>query len=489
MRFRIHSLGGLALLACAAASAAPVYQPPGANLTYGDVSHGHRVSSAMGNPAAAAANLDRFGENATGGMAFSTTAGIEYGNVQEIFDFIDRVAEAFKPSDEVPGEPPPPGQDPGDKPDGGIDIGEIIDELDPDFVAMVEDVAKEVAVRAALLAFLKSEGYAKAFVSADLPVVIGKEILGGAWTFGVNWSGTSKAYGIVDPIEFDPDEVLQELETRFAGVLIDIGVPIELLGDAEITISPTGQLLFALSNDSLMLTKAATTTEIGVGYSRRVWPTARGSLFLGGEGKFYQMRLSRVDLRFGDITDSEQVFDSIRTGDFRTDHGVGLDIGALWVSNIYQVGATITNANQPEFYFPAADETPYTDLNIINFLRRDQVYTMERQFRLESSVFTPNRRWNLNLGFDANAVPDPMGDEFQWLSVSGGFTTERWWMPGVRLGYRKNLAGSELSYIGAGVTVLKFVNIDVASALDTVEISGMTLPQGVMASVGFQVNF
>jgi hypothetical protein len=244
-----------------------------------------------------------------------------------------------------------------------------------------------------------------------------------------------------------------------------------------------------IDNDTLMLTKAATTAEISAGYSRRVWPTARGSLYLGGEGKLYRMRLSRLDIRLGDITDSDEIFDAIRSDSFRTDNGFGLDIGALWVSNIYQLGATLTNANEPTFIFPAADESNYTDLNIINFLRRDQVYTMERQFRLESSIFTPNRRWTLNLGLDANEVPDPMGDDFQWLSVSGGFATESWWIPGVRVGYRKNLAGTELSYFGVGVTAFKILNIDVASSLNTVSISGMNLPQGLIASVGFQVNF
>jgi hypothetical protein len=422
-------------------------------------------------------------------MAFSVTAGIEYGNVQEIFDAIDTLAEVFKPSDESPGEPPPPGQNPGDKPEGGIDIGEIIDTLDPDLVAAAKAIAKEVAIKAALLAVIVTDGYAKAFVSGDLPVVIGKEILGGAWTFGVNWSGTSKAFGVADEIDFDEGQVREFLEDNLEKILSNLPVLLKPPGDAEITIDQSGNVLLNLDNDSLMLTKAATTAEISAGYSRRVWPTARGSLYLGGEGKFYQMRLSRVDLRMGDITDSDEVFDAIRTGDFRTDNGIGLDIGALWVSNIYQLGATLTNANEPEFIFPAADESNYTDLNIINFLRRDQVYTMERQLRLESSIFTPNRRWTLNLGLDANEVPDPMGDDFQWLSVSGGFATESWWIPGVRVGYRKNLAGTELSYFGVGVTAFKILNIDVASSLDTVSISGMNLPQGLIASVGFQVNF
>ena len=53
-----------------------------------------------------------------------------------------------------------------------------------------------------------NEGYGKAFVQADAPFVIGRELLGGAWTFGVNWSGSSKAYGATEPIDFDLDVAL-----------------------------------------------------------------------------------------------------------------------------------------------------------------------------------------------------------------------------------------------------------------------------------------
>lgn len=476
-------------MAISSAMAAPVYQPPGANLTYGDVTHGQRVTSAMGNPAAAAANLERAGEKGAGGLALSATAGIEYGGVDEIFDKIDELAEAFKPSEEEPGEPPPPGQDPGNKPGDGIDIGEIIDGLDPDFVEAVEAIGKEVAIRAAVLAVIAVDGYAKAFVSGDLPVVIGKNMLGGAWTFGVNWSGTSKAFGIADEIEFDEQEVLDFLENTLGNGPINLPRKVNLPGDTEITIDQFGKVFLYLDNDSLMLTKAATTAEIGVGYSRRVWPTARGSLYLGTEAKYYRMRLSRIDVRLGDITDSDEVFDAIRHSDYRTDNEFGLDLGALWVSNIFQIGATVTNVNEPIFTFSSVDESAYTNTDIIDFLRRDQIYQMERQIRLESSIFTPNRRWTMNMGLDANAVPDPMGDDFQWLSVSGGYATDSWWIPGMRVGYRKNLAGTELSYLAAGVTVFKVVNIDVASSLDTVSISGKTLPQGLIASIGFQINF
>ena len=114
---------------------------------------------------------------------------------------------------------------------------------------------------------------------------------------------------------------------------------------------------------------------------------------------------------------------------------------------------------------------------------------MERQLTLESSIFSSSRRWMINLEYDAYQVPDPMGDDYQWASVSAGYATDSWWLPGIRANYRKNLTGTELAYVGIGVTVLKVVNIDIASTLDTVHIDGQDLPRGLIASIGFQSNF
>ena len=112
---------------------------------------------------------------------------------------------------------------------------------------------------------------------------------------------------------------------------------------------------------------------------------------------------------------------------------------------------------------------------------------MERQWKFEGSVFSADRKWTANLGFDANAVADPMGDDYQWVTLSAGYATDSWWLPGIRAGYRKNLAGTEMGYVGLGVTAFKIVNFDIASALETVNISGTKVPRGLMASIGFQI--
>ena len=146
-----------------------------------------------------------------------------------------------------------------------------------------------------------------------------------------------------------------------------------------------------------------------------------------------------------------------------------------------------TGHRHGDFEFPDVNLEPYNDESIIAFLQNDQTYTMDRQLKFEASVFTADRRWSAHVGLDADPATDPMGDDFQWMTLSVGFLTDSWWIPGGRIGYRENLAGTKLKYLGIGITAFKFVNIDISSALDTVSISGTTLPRGLMGSIGFQI--
>jgi len=476
-----------ALSVSCSALAGPVYQPAGSNLTFGDVTHGRRVQSASSNPAAAAADLARSEGKQIRGTVLSASAGLEYGNVQNLFDYYDNLTGAYKPSD--PGVGGGPGQLPEDKP-GGIDLGQIWDNLDPDIQDAVETLATEVATQAALLALIKDEGYGKAWLAADAPFVIGNEYLGGTWTFGVNWSGSSKAYGLVQPIDFDRDAARQVLEDWFNTLPINRPVLLPIADDILLNVDPaTSAVLFSLTNDSSIVTKATQTTEFNLGYSRRAWSNEAGSLYMGAEARIYVMRLSRLSVRFGDITDSEALFDAIRHNEFRHDEDFGVDVGALWVGNNYQLGVQVTNINEPGFIFPDVDLDPYRSEDVINFLQADRQYKMDRQLKLEASLFTSDRRWSAHLGYDADPATDPMGDRFQWLTVSAGFATDSWWLPSGRIGYRQNLAGTELGYVGIGVTAFKIVNIDISSALDTTLIDGKKLPQGLMGSIGFQITW
>ncbi len=476
------------LLLAAAAASGPVYQPPGANLTLGDVTHGKRVQSASSNPAAAAADRARAADRPVRGTVISGAAGLEYGNVQNLFDLYDRLSQSYKPSD--PGTGGGPGQDPGDKPDDGINLGDILDMLDPEFRDALDAIAAEVATQTALLLLIREEGYGKAWLSADAPFVFDKQWLGGTWTFGVNWSGSAKAFGITQPIDFDRDAARQAIEDWVNALPIDRPRSFEISDDIVLTPQPEqNAVFFAITNDSSLVTKSTQTTEFSFSYSREAMSRDSGSLYFGTRANIYLKQLSRLSVRFGDITDSQELFDAIRNADFRSDEDAGLDLGVLWVADNYQLGAQVTNINEPDFRFPDVNLEPYNSEVVIRFLESDTVYTLDRQLKLEASIFSTDRRWSAHLGYDADPVTDPMGDRFQWLTLSGAFATDSWWIPSARIGYRQNLAGTELGYVSLGATLFKYVNIDIASALNTVRIDGDQLPQGLMASIGFEISW
>jgi F plasmid transfer operon protein TraF len=362
--------------------------------------------------------------------------------------------------------------------------------LDPDIQAAVNALATELATRAVLLSLVAKEGYGKAWLAVDAPFVFSKARLGGAWTFGVNWSGSSKAFGVVQPIDFDPDAARQALENWFNLSPGNRPAQIPLSNQVGLSVDPaSNSVRLLLDNDSSILTKATKTTELSLGYSRQAWSNSAGSLYLGAEARLYLMQLSRLSVRFGDITDSEELFNAIRNSDFRTDERLGLDLGALWVGHNYQLGVQITNVNEPKFTFPEVNLAPYKSEAAIRFLQRDQTYVMDRQVKLEASVFTSDRRWSGHLGYDTDAATDPMGDQFQWLTLSAGLTSNNWWIPSARIGYRENLVGTELKYVGIGATLFKIVNIDISSSLDNVLIDGQKLPRGLMTSIGFEITW
>jgi hypothetical protein len=161
----------------------------------------------------------------------------------------------------------------------------------------------------------------------------------------------------------------------------------------------------------------------------------------------------------------------------------------LWVADNYQLGAQLTNLNEPDFRFPQIDTSPFKNASIIRRIEEGRIYKMERQLKLEASLFSRDRKWSWHLGLDANATSDPVGDEFQWLTLSGGVDTGSWWLPNVRLGYRQNLAGTEKGYASLGMTLFKYVNIDLASSLGVTKIDGRKLPEGLMFSMGFQIEW
>lgn len=340
------------------------------------------------------------------------------------------------------------------------------------------------------LALIATDGYGKAFITADAPVTLKTKIYDGTLSFNLNSSAVSKVAALADSIDFNPEQMRAGLQAA-AQLANNAGATdFQLGGDLTLTVDPSqDKVRLKFQNDSLLVTKAAKVQEFSVGYSHPISSFESGQLFLGVKPKFLRVGLARVGVRFGDLSDSEELFDDIRNAEFLYDEELSLDIGAMWVSDHYQLGGALTNINQPTFAFPTIDTSKLVNQEFIDRANKGRVYEMERQLKLEGGIHSIDRKWVVNAALDTNAAADPMGDDYQWASVSAGYATKSWWVPGARVGVHSNLAGTELTYLSAGVTLFKYVDLDISSALDTVDIDGQTLPRGLNISLGVAASF
>ena len=114
---------------------------------------------------------------------------------------------------------------------------------------------------------------------------------------------------------------------------------------------------------------------------------------------------------------------------------------------------------------------------------------MERQIKLELGVFTKQRKWSLHAELDANEIVEMNKDKYQWFTVTGAFASDDWWLSSARLGFSRNLVGSQLAYVNVGITTMKFINLDLAYTQDTVNLDGSELRRGLSFGLGVQFDF
>ncbi len=425
----------MALIIPFTAQAQPVFHPSGSNLTNGMSSSSPSVISITSNPAAAAATLTREENSTTTAIGVISSIGIstEFGQVDNF----------SRQTDDL---------------DIQLDRTDITTQADADLIIADFDDFLQLA---------EQEGYLIINAAAHIPtmpLMINSETLGGAITLDVNVAVQAYLGVLAAPITYNA--LTQEITT-----------------------------------DSAFYVKGAAILEASVGYSRRVWNNQHGNLFAGVTGKYYQVGLSKKVIPLIDDTNND-VGDTL-SDEFEknqnTSTGVGVDLGILWVADNYSFGATLANANSPSFDYgeignncnllagsaqsnclAAATHSSKIDLT--------ETYTMDAQLRLEGALHSQNKHWQLSASYDGNAVYGPVGNEIQWMTVAVGYAPDNW-IPGVRMGYRKNMAGSELSMATFGLTLIKGLNLDIAYGLEEVEEDGEKYPRTVAVNLGLEMRF
>jgi len=456
-------------------------QPRSASLNYSQKS----LSNA-GNPAAAALIVERNDPHVITGGIIEIGAGVEYGDLDELFARIDELNNDFNPPSDpnIPGQPPQPSN-----PDRDYQWEDIFNEY-PNLEDRLDIVKSKVATTAGLLALIAAEGYAKAEANGEATFVLNKNLYGGTLMFGTSYKGNAQVVGLFQDIDFDATKAKEQLQTLPDFNETDPIQALDLSGGITLFYDPANKKMkLSVDNDSLLLVKATQISQISLSYSRKLQAYDNGSLYWGIKPTFYRVGLTNVSAKIGAITDSEALFDDIENADFVFENGFDLDLGLVWAAPNYQVGASLTNLLEQTYKFPELDRTAFKSAKIISQLSKHETYTMERQLKLEAGVFTDLRHWSLNVELDANSISDPMSDDYQWLTVTGGYAADSWWLPSARIGFSRNLAGTKLAYVNAGVTVMKFLNIDIATTLDTVTLDGDEVNRGIHIRLGVQFDY
>lgn len=454
--------------------AGPIYHPSGSNLVYGDMSNGRTVLSDINNPAAGAVALESGENEYKFGIFSSIGIGAEYGDVDNMFNEIDATSDDIQQV--------------------GLNFVDV-QTTSNNINSTVEDTNK-------ILTLVEQGGYGKAFSSMHapiMPIVISHKALGGSLVFDVNGSVLGRMGALAEEINIDSAQLntfLTDVETEIGSG--NPGPVTRNAGDLTLNYDPADPdgdgypISYNIRNDSTVLLKASGIVELAMGYSRKIFQHQSGNLFTGLRGKYYRVELVRDVEKLSDLQEgSEDYFDNFDRDNAEVSNGFGVDFGALWVSDNYRIGATLININEPSFNYNKIDLSArgYTYQPIIDALTADETYTMEMQAKFEAAVFSANQSWVFGGSVDANAIKDPVGDEYQWANASVAYITDSWLIPGGRLGYRKNLAGTELSMAEIGLTLFKVLNLDVAYGLEDVEIDNEVYPRTFIVNLGMELSF
>ena len=258
--------------------------------------------------------------------------------------------------------------------------------------------------------------------------------------------------------------------------------------------------------------KSVEYTSIGLGYSRvmnqpfitKFTEPLGGRLLAGVRGNLYNMSLSKQVVGLLSIDENDELSDVIQDdidSNKKSSTALGVDLGLIWQAENYHVGFTWRNINEPEFeYGSLGDNCTSKDTSTsmsncftaLYFAAQDRItlnetYVMTSQASVDAALNTQNKRWRLATSYDIQPMRDPIGDEYQWASVSAAYVSSS--IIGGRLGLSQNQVGSELTMLSAGLSLFGGMNLDVRYSLDQINIDGETVPRAFGINLGFENSF
>jgi len=429
---------------CAAAGFAHAdsgHVSPGSTLTTGPVSNGHALYSATHNPAVAALTVGK-DENWRIAYLPSISFSTEVGDVN---DFVD-------------------------------ELDELIDILDDSSLA-TDSIEETLDRFNRVLKEMGENGYAKVGVGITAPI------------FPIYWR----------PSEFSG--------TFFMEAGVDAQVRLGLL-DQPLVYDDQHE---SFSTGSSAYLKSGIEKRISLGYAKPMLDERKsaeygGQLYAGAKLKLMNLELSKQVMRLQLLEgrDIEDVMEDEYDNNLKSTTNIGIDVGVSWVTRFYSAGFTLKNINSPSFKYGTVgvncaqyEEGSFGRNNCeaaaYFAFEAGEINAYEKHKKHATATvdgsFYPTSFWSLSASADLASYDDIVGMETQMFNLSTAINTKSLWIPDIRLGYHKNLAGSKLASAAVGLSFFDTVTLDARIALDEVTIDGDKAPRSVAFSIAFEEKF
>lgn len=257
---------------------------------------------------------------------------------------------------------------------------------------------------------------------------------------------------------------------------------------------------------SALYLKSGIENTFTVSYGTEVFNHALGKLYAGGKLKYINMELSKqvlplIELAGEDLSDLvEDEYDQNQysSSDF------GIDFGLVWDAEDYRIGLTIENLNSPEFEYGeigvncaniAENTSSRTNCESATYFTQvtgqisaNEVHKKNTLMRADA-LYNISDEFQVSTAIDLAKYDDLIGDDNQWFHAAVAYHSDGYIIPSVRAGYHKNLTGSKVSSITAGLTLFNVVSLDFEYGLDSVEIDDSSTPRRVGFSLSIQEQF
>ncbi len=289
----------------------------------------------------------------------------------------------------------------------------------------------------------------------------------------------------------------------------NVGAQISL-GILDETLEPDVQgASVGLTTDTSIYLKTGIEKKLAIGYGTEILEATlpfvgEGTLYVGTKVSFYNLELSKQITRLEDL-DGEEVADVMQDeydNNLESSTGIGIDLGAVWDTKRYRVGARLQNINEPSFdYGPLGIncETRGT-ITEINSCEAARLFIADgrlkqREKHVKNALLSLDfglkvtDRLSVNGTYDTAAYNDIVGYSVQMLNLSMAYDTKGFLIPDFRVGYQANLTGTETSSYLAGITLFNVFTLDLEYGADSVEVDGDEFPRRIGFAIGFEESF